>query len=187
MNTNCPICNEHDRVQKVSSIVTSGITSEHLSGPVGAVTYSKGNTSYSGGYSVMSGASVTGLAALLTPLPEPTKKSAMGCGNIAFLIFGEIFISYLFYAIVFEATRKLNSGIIAAVIVGVAFLIGMIIYLINKSKDVEKTYQEEKAVWDKQIGVWMDLYYCFRDDVVFFPETGQCFHPAQLHSFLESL
>ncbi|HMN14248.1 MAG TPA: hypothetical protein PKD55_18180 [Bellilinea sp.] len=31
---------------------------------------------------------------------------------------------------------------------------------------------------------WAGLYYCFRDDIVFDPETGEWCHPADLHEFL---
>ncbi|GAB4574703.1 MAG: hypothetical protein Kow0077_22600 [Anaerolineae bacterium] len=42
----------------------------------------------------------------------------------------------------------------------------------------------ERVLWEHAMDRWAGLYYCFRDDIVFDPETGEWCHPADLHEFL---
>lgn len=170
MSIVCPVCGLSDQIQKVTAIVDSGTSSTNLTGPTAVVTTNeKGKLNYGGGFTTMSGRSITNLAQTLTPHNKPTKKSVYGCGT------------YLLLALVGLMTIPLigataeNGNPAAGFFLAVILWGGILWYLIDnnkkKSAEYEAEYKRALAQWEKGVRSWDTLYYCFRDDVVFSAEN----------------
>jgi len=57
--------------------------------------------------------------------------------------------------------------------------------IIGIKKERARVAQEE-PIWKKAVQRWQCLYYCFRDDLVFDPQTGETCQPDSLTEFLHS-
>jgi hypothetical protein len=71
----CPVCGKNNAIQKVSGVVTSGQASGTFSGSSGGVVNIDDKWGATGGYTTLSGSTVSNLAALLTPPQEPKKRA----------------------------------------------------------------------------------------------------------------
>mgnify|MGYP001205155006 CR=1 FL=1 len=202
----CPQCGHDDRIQKVQAAVVGGISEMRSSGGFGGITYSGDQWGTFGGSSATRGTASTLLAQRLMPPDEPKVRylgrwawSFMpesfhewyhfkieplwnGCGLIAF--------SVLSILLVLGAVGGLisgNSGGAASVFCGAAFCGVFALYISRRRGSYSKEKERlaaERALWEQAMSRWAGLYYCFRDDIVFDPETGEWCHPADLHEFL---
>ena len=75
----------------MSGVVARGQASGTFAGPTGGVVNVDGNWGTTGGYTTLSGSTVTNLAALLFPPPEPKKRAF---GLIATLFMGYFWIAF---------------------------------------------------------------------------------------------
>lgn len=186
MNTVCPICNNEDVIQKVSTIASAGQLSGSYSGPTGGVTYSGGKLGVVGGYTSLSGTSASQLAQALAFPKVPTINSAAKIGGIFCMSMGLLSV-FLFLVIVpagftgsFIDSLKLPAFLIFSIILW--------FFLANKSfkennQQLEKLSSQEQQYLDLE-KVWARLYYCFRDDIVFDPVTGDSMPPQELNQYL---
>jgi hypothetical protein len=67
------VCGKNNAIQKVSGVVASGQASGTFSGPSGGVVKVDGKWCATGGYTTLSGSTVSNLAALLSPPAAPGK------------------------------------------------------------------------------------------------------------------
>lgn len=72
MPLDCPECQQMNRVQKVSAIVSASSTSGVYAGFADGVGYSSNGPVYMNEYIALSGNSQTSLGRLLSPPPRPT-------------------------------------------------------------------------------------------------------------------
>ena len=192
----CPIHGTGDNIQRISGVVSGGQAHGTFSGPTGSVVNVDGKWGAAGGYTTLSGSTISNLAASLTPPREPKKR--------AFGWLATIFMYYLFgswivmgVAIAMTPTWLLVSspqGWISVLgIVGVALCLTFLFiglgalgfrWYINKNKQVQLEYPAKKRAWDQAMARWNRSYYCFRDDVVFDPDNGESCRPQDLNQFL---
>jgi hypothetical protein len=185
MSTNCPICNKDDAIQKLSVIVASGKSSGTFSGPSGGAAYVDGKLVPMGGYSTLSGSTISDLAKRLTPPSEPQKYKGLGCG------LGSLIAIVTFLGLI--AASGLGF-LLFNVVGGFIFLFGgFVIYMLvlnalNKKsrKRDEAAYLFEKPRWDVAISRWNRSYFCHRDGIVFDPDTQETCQPDDLSGFLYS-
>ena len=186
MPTLCPICNKDDEIRKVSAIVSAGQSSGVFSGPAG-----------DGGYTMLSGSSSTKLARMLAPPPAP--KHPGGSASALLIVF-IIVILFLCIgpgvALIWSqptgllATGQLELGPqtigLFLVFIGVFWLLPVVVggYLGIARRKAK--YAAEKPPWDRAIEKHRRLYFCFRDDIVFDPKTGETCQPQALIKFLYS-
>jgi hypothetical protein len=189
MTLKCPICKKSDSIQKVSSIVDSGTSTTvgTFSGPSGGLVSVDGKVGYAGGYTTLSGSQVskTNLATRLSPPHKPILKGGLGWWWLL-IIFG-LFASYCPISIFSTFPGSIinsNENTIMAVtaLICIAYICLCIIYLVffiyleikTKKKNKER-YIKEAALYQEYMKVWNELYYCFRDDVIFNLETGKIY------------
>jgi hypothetical protein len=137
----CPTCNKNDQIQKVTSVVATGTIS---------------------GYH---GSAQTGLAeSMRKPLPHmdhgPEVGTAFGGGC---LLLVPIAIGLIFLGSWLDDSG--NLGIAYVLLFGyIAIWLSYVGYAMARSSAVKGPFAERmKAIDD----VWMRLYYCFRDDLIF--------------------
>lgn len=197
----CPQCGHDDWIQKVQAVVAGGISEVRSSGGFGGITYSGGQWGVFGGPSATRGTASTLLAQLLMPPDEPKVRLPWylrpwlmperlyfkiglpldGCSLIALSVLS---ISYFLVAVV-----GLNSGDsdAANLFCGTVFFGLLALYIWRRRSGYSKEKERlatERVLWKQAMARWAGLYYCFRDDIVFDPETGEWCHPADLHKFL---
>lgn len=181
----CPQCGENDRIQKVSSIVSDGTTSGTFSGPTGGLALMDDDVGVVGGYSTLSGSSQSNLAQLLTPPPKPITRGGIGSEWIVW-IFVEAVLLYLVFSIVSNLGD--NNELVWSslfIILLFALSIGIPVYAYRRDKKSkiqgDKKYFQDMKKWKNIINPWNRYYYCFRDDIIFDPETGKSCPPQQLY------
>ena len=204
MSKNCPICGKDDMIRKITSIRTSDETKGTFSGPTGGITYSDGKFGTVGGYTTLSGRSITELANMLSPPPTPEKYTTPAL-YIIFPIIAVILAIVLFcsigMALVFIMTTMVTqligqsdaSDVIGLIIVGflcftpIPLLVASLFFIDrNQRVNSEKKYKEYKPAWDRAIKRWERLYYCYRDDIIFDPKYGDTCPPKLINSFVFS-
>lgn len=151
----CPRCGLNDEIRKVSTVVNQGTAS--ASTPYRNVV------------------SHTDLATRLRqPAPPAAAKSPeLGCGCLGAAAIAVLLLFILGIAKV--GVKPVSTGvpnyIVPAIIAVVVSLIGWIVWaLIAKAREanLDRLIQSTAVPqWQARIRVWEDLYYCFRDDVVF--------------------
>lgn len=53
--------------------------------------------------------------------------------------------------------------------------------------ETNRIYDETISRWEASMAIWQRLYYCYRDDCVFMPNTERCCPPNHLSRFIEAL
>lgn len=204
----CPDCGKDDQIRKVSSIYSDGRTDTVLTGvsrnvSVAVPTNSK-STSYVGvgsSNTTLTGVSQSGLSAKLAPPREPEKKG-MGCWWLVLLGGG-----VLGFLAPIQTKRKSQMGIAFVVIViflpiviiqnydsplmtiiafgaCLAYYVIYFLALTEETPRIESEYRKEMQIWNSKISRWDRLYYCYRNDIVFDPDTGKSASAEQLSSLL---
>lgn len=187
----CPFCERNDQLMKVSSIVDYG--THKISGQT--ETWKSGDYSilsgeYDGGHweSVpISGIQRSELARKLALPEHPTKPSITFGTCFNFVLLFTIFptVVSLFGLFVSWGTGKYQqtvSSIALRVAIGipvVCLIIYIVWFIVGRLK-----YSEEKPIWDRAWHVWNRLYFCFRDNKVYDPETGATLDPHNINKFI---
>ncbi len=198
----CPIHGTGDNTQRVPGVVAGGQAQGTFSGPTGSVVNVDGKWGASGGYTALSGSTVTNLAASLMPPKEPKKRAF---GWIATFFMGYMWIGFWVLIIgagvgglVYEDVLLMGAGgtkplweragvalfalVLALIFIGICSL--GIRWYIRKQQRVRKEYPAKKRAWDQAMARWNRSYYCFRDDIVFDPDNDESCRPQDLQQFL---
>lgn len=199
----CPECHKDDAIQKVTSITAAGEASGTFSGPSVGLTRVDGKWGTTGGYTTLSGHTTTELARMLQPPVEPAKPGGIGCAGVLFFIAVSIMFATIGGAgLVIGFIALSDSGESAVVRILVFLLLlgcaafgffGLFQAIKYFGKDDQKKketsaarYATEKPAWDAAMRRYTRSYYCFRDDIVFDPETAASCNPVQLAEYLYS-
>lgn len=178
-NAVCPICEQIDQVRKVSSIVSEGESHTQTQGMV-PVRWSDQKTYWlPGQYNEYS---VTMLAKRLKfPFERPQgfiEWVILFFGSMIFAGLGSVF----FIALGKEFLLLYILGLLGLGAVGLSTVLGIIV-LVNGSmkRDLDAGQQRYR----KALLKYGELYYCYRDDIVFIPGESGFVSPEQMRAFLE--
>jgi hypothetical protein len=158
-NIRCPLCNRVDNISKVSAVYSSGVSEGRYSGT--AISYiapfsSKESSSIAVTPVSMGGFNITDLSRRLAPPPKPMYPS-----KVLFVIF------LILASFSFPLCFLFGIGIPFF-----AIFISLTIWQGIKNGNKTKEIKEYIPIYEKAIVRWNKLYYCFRDDIVFDPETN---------------
>jgi hypothetical protein len=182
----CPVCGKDDATQKLSAIVSSGQASGTFSGPSAGVIRVGGKWGATGTYTTLSGSTATELARKLSPPPEPRKPSGLGCWLYVGLFGSAVGALSVGSVLVVNLSDESAPYMLFALLFYLSILvITVVMHNTKKSRQIA-TYTLEKPAWDAAMKRYKSLYYCFRDDVVFDPQTGETCAPESLNKFLYS-
>jgi hypothetical protein len=158
----CPRCHQVAPVQKVSAIVSAGVSNIQLAGATVGASY---DLTGSGGLAL--GAAHTKLAGnqqslLAQRLAPPVKPVAKFQG-----------FTYFFTAIIMIPIAILIGGLANAKVGPVVFVIGMLFYTCVKAYKEWKAAEDCKLIavpaWERHMAQWNGLYYCHHCDHTFTP------------------
>ena len=160
MNTGlkCPQCGQADKIQKVSAVYTSGVSS------VGYKTFLPPPPKSDLPPVLVSreGASFTALAKRLAPPPKPTWSDAGANTCLGVLsVIAILGVSLALFSIE-------GAGMILGPLAGI---VGFILYAKWVAAQTPR-HKELTSNWEEALAKWNALYYCARDDVVFNPSEG---------------
>jgi len=177
----CPICMRNDKVEKVSTIVSSQ-TSELI-----GVTIEKRTYTDNDGYHhttnekvPFSGSQSSLLAKRLSPAPPPIIDESHVASNIYYFIMG----FWIFFGVI-------SSWMIITLPMSIG--LGYLFWWLGKNKRIEEDKrikeQEQKVEyhkkkWKRYMPFWNKLYYCYRDDRVFFPGQDYFAISEKMEEFL---
>lgn len=165
---NCPQCGQFDKVQKVSALYTSGVST---------VEYEtwKPPPPKSDLWPILEkrkGVGQTRLSARLAPPEKPGPKGVwswvlgievllamLACASLS-ILFGEAFALF--------------------VLVGVAVLVGGIVVHSNQQKEADARMPQ----WNEAMRRWDQLYYCARCDGIFIPDETPLIPTGRMSEFL---
>jgi hypothetical protein len=159
----CPRCHQAAHVQKVSAIVSSGISNIRLSGATVGATYDltgSGGLGVGAAHTTLSGNQQSLLAQRLAPPVRPEAK----------------FLGYkwVFMTIVFVPIASLIGTVVNAKFGGLVFAIGALIYVCVGAYKEWKAAKDCKHIevpyWEKQMAKWKERYYCHHCDYTFTPD-----------------
>ena len=161
----CPICGQIDSVQKVSSIVHGGTSYGEASGG-GGRTYV---TMYSKSQTVLS--SQLAIPELNLDLLDQLRM--VGIVILCFAIPWALFGSWVVLNAVWAGYINLQSATIlySPTVFGLLFLLPALILKGNK-------IARDRPKRERAHTIWVRLYYCYRDDVVFVPGSPSQYFPA---------
>ena len=169
----CPKCWLADRVQRLSSVYASGVSTGRID---------------------VNGAGQPPPDKRLAPPPRPKAPRLPGVpvliGAVALLV-GGVSLTFGLWdkssllgppedgTIVAMGRAFVLAGILALA-VGTSFVISVIPgYLRNRGR-----FRQELSRWERKMEVWNRLCYCTRDQVLFMPGSRQSLRPGQLHALL---
>jgi hypothetical protein len=185
----CPKCGLLDQVRKVSAICTSDTTlNTSDSSTIGVGLTRGGNVAIGGASTTTRGLQRTHLSLKLAPPPEmhPFIGSSRD-GALALFAFGLVAALVEAYMIV---SRSAMGGLVVLPAVAAILLFAASYWLNGRSrrKDVElrEEYDKRQIAWRRRVEVWSRVYDCFRDDIVFDPESGKWSDPDNLAALLDT-
>ncbi|PAX57933.1 hypothetical protein [Brunnivagina elsteri] len=176
MIINCPHCNQIDKVKKISSIYSSGISNAQLSGSFN-----------------LNASTQTIISSVFTPPTKPKKPwvslkavkkscffsslcvllSLLGMSLIRAFFYNEFLIGLLAWAFFFSVIA----------FVATATLISL--RLSNKLYDLSdvyiysgNSYQEHINSWQRACDIWNKIYHCSRCDIVYNPANKKEVYPT---------
>lgn len=171
----CPKCRLKDQVQKVSSVYSGGKSDTTVSGPISGTAYVDGKSGSTTSHGFLSGSSITIKAQELSPPPEPTKEKGYGCFAWGLIIFFG-FAGIVGLGGLFAPPEELGLRPLFLLITpGIPIYFAVNHFRIRARS--ESRYKVEMPLWNEAIRRWDLLYYCHRDDVVYFQGTPN-FTPA---------
>jgi hypothetical protein len=185
----CPVCGQIDMVQNVSGLYKAQNTASELKGKFSVTTAGLGPEGWTlGGGSGpvnLSGRTVTALAARLEPPPFPHLRGRWGCGS-AFLLLAAL-AGLAFSVAFFEAgthpstppppnypgTGELTIIALAiAAVPGIPALLILVSLIVYRNIDARRARPINDAAIRRHAlaaQLWGKLYYCARDNGVFWP------------------
>lgn len=122
---------------------------------------------------------ITELAEKLSPPTEPGKKAKPGCGDLAF------FVVIPLIGVIFGGILAFSQNPIGYVIL-IGTLIGIFAYAFAFDNKGKREYEQALPGWKKAMKKWGKLYFCFRDGLVFNPETNDTCTPEDLTDYIYS-
>lgn len=168
----CPRCGQIDAVQKVSSIVTGGISTIQYIPPGAVIGHSE----------------ATSVSALAQRLMPPTKKPE-DLGTRLFKIVLIAIAPGLCGILCVASGLSRGSAGLAELVLGMlslgisAVLFVLILYSLITGAASRKTAQD-KAAHETALIRWNQLYYCYRDDGVFIPGQNRFVPAGQMQTLL---
>lgn len=165
----CPKCEKDDQIQKISSLVTGGISTTNYKNSFGGIE---------------TAASQTRLSSRLSPPAKP-KLGFVFAFAISMLLIQLFPVLCLLAAVAGGSNVTIgetdsNSYPAIVNIAGVALDIFMIYLAVNEYRKFQNATQN----WKNQIARWGELYYCYRDDCVFNTESGKSTSPESISRLL---
>jgi len=169
-NIYCPLYKHIDSIAKVSAVYASGVSVGRYSGTaVSLITPFSSNESSSIAVTPVSmgGINISELSRRLAPPPEPMYPS-----NFWFIIFLILAcLSLLFIWLLVTLPSIILFGALAT-------------WQGIRNNNKAKECKEYQPIYEKAIMNWNKLYYCFRDDVVFNPETNKYASPEDIYNLI---
>jgi hypothetical protein len=169
----CPICKRDDSIQRLSAIVASGTASGTFSGPSGGITHSGNETGTYGGYTTLSGTSMSNLARSLS-LPNDPKFPT---------IYTPVETAFLSILILVAGIVTLGLGFIVAIL--------SLLVVVSRGPIVIGDPKQEIAKYTKNLvdlrlakDYWLSLYYCHKDGIVFDPSKNEYCPPEETVTFV---
>jgi len=172
-NICCPLCKHIDSIAKVSAVYSSGVSEGSYSGTaVSFITPLSSNESSSVAFTPVSmgGVNISGLSKRIAPLPEPRYPSQLWF--VIFLILACLSLSLIWI---------MGLTLPFLVIFG-ALAVWQGVRISNKRKETK----EYIPIYEKSMVSWNKLYYCFRDDIVFNPETNEYTSPEKVYDLISN-
>jgi hypothetical protein len=159
----CPECEKDDMVQKVSAIYSGGI-STMIYGNVDNTAVSK-----------------TGLAKRLAPPTKP-EGNVLGCGGLMILLFLATGLPFGMVGMLMD--WGVRNPIIFVIFSGVGLYFYFLIFK-HQNKQIKNRDKILIPAHESQVNNWNKLFYCFRNDCVFDPETRKSASPERISELLK--
>jgi hypothetical protein len=187
----CPVCLNNDQIRKVSSIVGSGSTTGYTTGWVGDSSYSVRHFSQNSLASQLSYEHPWDPPGCLIFIGAIYALAAFGPDFIRFLTGVPVVLVVCIFIMAKEWERGILKslfslkGWISSILSGLAIMFlfagsfyGVTTFLAGASLVafvvLRKNYlHKNREKHARELENWHQLYYCFRDDVVFHPGTGR--------------
>jgi hypothetical protein len=192
MSIICPICQKDDAIRKVSTVSSAGHSTGTFSGPTVGVDSYGGDWPLAGGYTTLSGSVSTLLAQKLSPPAEPKGLSCIIWGlaiypgfPIIVAIPGAIVLVPLTSLVPQFPNLETVFSIVAIIWLIISIPLTTFFYFRYIKRHHDAKLAREKHRYQIQKDFWDNLYYCFRDDVVFNPQSGEHFPSSSFHEILE--
>jgi len=180
----CPICEKNDQLRKISTIV--GIDTHKNSSNSQAWVSSE-----NGGLFVdipLTGAQQSELARKLALPPVPVKPAGFTIAQyISQAALGIIFWVVIFFIVVCISLfiKRIPENIVILITI-LGFIVPALFIVAStlRYRSRKESYSVNKPIWDKAWFVWNRLYYCFRDNKIYDPETNKTLDVQYLHEYI---
>ena len=169
----CPICKRDDSIQRLSALVASGTASGTFSGSSGRITHSGNEAGTYGGYTTLSGTSMSNLARSLTLPNEPKLPTVYTPADT-------VFLSILTLV---GGIATLGLGFIAAILSLLVVASTGPIVIGDRKKEYAK-YTKSLVEWKLAKEYWLSLYYCHKDGIAFDPSNNEYCQPDENVAFV---
>jgi len=176
----CPKCHRIDNISKVSVIVQSG--THQISGqiPVSHTYQDSDGWHERTSYESYNATQQTALARKLMP-PEKPQKGQSGWVGLIFLAGWIVVIMGMMSVVGFQDGIQRSN--VLAILGGIALCptsLGAMYGLWRFYRYTDKPHREklakDLAIWEASMRKWQELYYCFRDDCIFFSGESRAYN-----------
>jgi hypothetical protein len=166
----CPRCGQIDQVRKVSAVYASGTSTTSIESSTEGVGVTLGGSVGVGHARTLSRGSRHN--ALSLKLAPPARPSHSGNGN-AEMTLGVVLLGVgAIIAIVSASQQNEYGGLLYApiLLVGAISLLAAILKRTKWNREIP----QQLSIWQGRMDNWNRLYYCMRDDIVFYPGESRC-------------
>ncbi|MFM8426272.1 MAG: hypothetical protein ACKOBL_13975 [Chloroflexota bacterium] len=183
---NCPKCHRMDNVLKVSAIVQGN--THQISGqvPVSRMYQDSEGWHERTSYESYNATQQSTLARKLTPPQKPAKGNSLFGSIVAYPVSVVVILGGM--GSISGIYDGITKGIALNIFLGIAGGVGIIMLLFviwRLYLYFDKPHKEKHVVsvakWKDSISKWDNLYYCTRDDCIFFPGQSSAFHISNLY------
>lgn len=194
----CPKCQRSDSVQKVMAIVAGGTKVIEERGGIDI------DTEYGMDVIPLTYSSVarSNLARKLAAPERPLQTRSYGCVAALFitrlgvaLVVSMILASLFFCSFPFlAATYAQNNALFIGILIAGFGIIGLSLFSsiragwrqAHSTSEQQNSYDARVQAWEDSYERWQQLYYCFRDDGVFFPGQSSFVPVNQMSDYLKA-
>lgn len=176
--TTCPKCGAADQIRKVSAICatdTSVSTSKSNTAAVGVTL--QGQIGIGGARTSTSGQQQTLLGHKLAPPSRPSQEhgSPRTGGWFLTIVGGACILTPLLNFLSPTLSSDAKTAVVVFPLLGAVLLVaGLRTLRIATANETtwRANFEDRLAAWTRATEKWNRTYYCFRDDIVFDPESG---------------
>ena len=175
----CPLCNQDDRVAKVSAIYIKAAEISHASRKTAGAAPDRFATAPLAALEDFSPSELEALSKLLKPPASRAEAFSRPLQPDQVVVVFSLIVPFFLYKVFVSQPDSLPLAL-AALAAFYGFYFWQRRAILQRFAQRQRTSATNDARVRRAVERWMNLYYCASDDIVFDPSSGACAPPDQV-------